>query len=177
MTSFVLLVLVLGLAAAEEKPCADTGQIARVLETSNIAMDESRPGPDKMATDRRGSKQVLFVKEKKSILDFRKLTNLFLRYFQEKESTAIIKQAVIQALKGGVKHTNRNRGVQTTSSNILGARKLPNNSLRYFREKESAAIIKLAVIQALRGGVTHSNKNIEVKTTSRNTVDSKIRML
>ena len=121
MAICVLLVLFLALAAATEKPSADTGHIVKVIKRSNIVMAESRPHPDKMATDRCGSKMVLFVKEKKKMLDARKLTNLFLRYLQEKESAAIIKQAVIQALKGGVNHTNKNRVVQTTPSNNLDA--------------------------------------------------------
>ena len=159
MTIFVLLVLVLGLAAAAEKPSADTGDIARVLERSNIVMAEFRTRPDKMATAGRRSKKVLFLKEKKNILGVRKLTNLFLIYFQEKESAAIIKQAVIQALKGGVKHTNKNNRVRTTSSNPIGGKKLPTKIPRYLREKETSAIIQQAVIQALQRGLTHPNKN------------------
>ena len=67
-------------------------------------MAESRPRLDEIASDRTGSKTLLFAKEKKNILDARTLDSLYLRYIQENESASIIKQAVIQALKGGVTH-------------------------------------------------------------------------
>ena len=101
----------------------------------------------------------------------RKNTNLLVRYLQEKagkeylrekETTAIIKQAVIQALKGGVNHPTKYKGFQITSSNMKRPRLdkiatlgrgskdvLIVNILkaRKHQEKETATMIKQAVIQ------------------------------
>ena len=86
-----LLLLVFGWAAAADKPSSDTGKTLRVLKRSYMTMALSEPRLDKIitllekATLGRGCKDVLIM----NILKARKP--------REKETAAMIKQAVIQA--------------------------------------------------------------------------------
>ena len=119
MTILVLLFLVLGPAAKAYKTSSDNTEIFTVLRRNHMAFPVSRPCMDNIATPGRGSKNVLFVNilearklRKRYLLEkekaasrarlFRKLTNMYVRYLQKKEKDKIIKQAVLQALNGGV---------------------------------------------------------------------------
>ena len=113
MTIFVLIVLVLGSAAAAEKPSSDMWPKFRVLL-------ELVSRPDKIATTR--WQKMLSVEEKKTGVTARKQQNLIERSVQEKAAAVIIKQAVIQALMAGGAQATKKIGVKTTSYRDSGIR-------------------------------------------------------
>ena len=108
MTICVLLVLVLGSAAAAEKPSSDTWPTLRVLV-------EFMSRPENMATTGKGSQKLLFVEEKKSGVTARKQHNLAERTDREKLAAALIQQAVMQALMGGGTQATTKKEVKTAS--------------------------------------------------------------
>ena len=223
MSISLLLFLVLGSAAAADKPSSDKGEALRVLKRSNITMSVSRPVLEKIITlldniGTHGRKNILFVNihearklkklyvrylretAKKGYLQeketdvsraspFRKMTNSFVRYLRE---AAIIEHAVIQALMADVNHPTKYKGSQKTSSNMkrnctavavsrpcLDRKITPGRGsknvlfvnilkARKLQEKETAAIIKQAVIQALKGGINCPTKYKGAQKTSGN---------
>ena len=113
MAILVLLLLVLGSAAAAEKPSSDAGATLRVLKRIDLAIAMSSPLPDNIATTGKGSQNVLFVEKKKTNLMARKQHNLFERSMLEKLTAAIIERAVLQALIGGGTEATTNKGNKT----------------------------------------------------------------
>ena len=109
---------VLSQAAAAEKLSSESPETFRVLRRSYMAIPVSRPHLIKIGRLGRGTKNALF----ENILEAKKLNNSgdiwrFGRYLRELEAAAIIKQAVIQALKGSTNHPTKNKGFQTMSRN------------------------------------------------------------
>ena len=80
-----------------------------------MAIPVSRPHLIKIGRLRRGSKDARF----ENILEAEKLNKgdvwRFRIYFREVEAAAIIRQAVIQALKGNANHPTKKKGFETMS--------------------------------------------------------------
>ena len=130
----------LGLAAAADKPSSDTRETFRVsipVPRPRLEEDKIATFLDKIATLRKERKNALFVNH----LEARKLNNLFMRYLQEKARNGYL------------------RDMETAGSGLSPFRKLFNLFVRFLREYRTAAIIKQAVIQALKGDGNHPTKN------------------